>query len=250
MARLLEAHGDRIYGLGLRMCGNEAAAEDLVQETFLRALRSWDSFEGRSRPSTWLYTIASRACRRMKRRRSGEPTRIESLEELLPGAGEEIPDLPPGDEGPLDEVLRRELRDRVQEALEALPPDYRLPLVLKEMIGLSVAEVAEILGLKEGTVKTRLHRARLAARKQLRRALPAAAASPPDHSRRECLDLLRAKQEALDRDASFPVTDEYLCSRCRSLFETLDLTREACRRLAKQDELPTRLRQAVLEEIA
>ena len=55
---LIDRYGGRIYGLGVRFCGNEADAEDLVQEVFLQAFRKWDQFEGRSAPSTWLYTIA------------------------------------------------------------------------------------------------------------------------------------------------------------------------------------------------
>jgi RNA polymerase sigma-70 factor (ECF subfamily) len=61
--RLMQDHGGRIYGLGLRLCGDPEDARDLVQETFLRAYRKWDQFEGRSEPATWLYTIASRVAR-------------------------------------------------------------------------------------------------------------------------------------------------------------------------------------------
>ena len=71
---LVDAHGGRLYGLGLKLCGNPADAEDLVQEVFLQAFRKWHQFEGRSDPSSWLYTIGARACQRMHRRRSGEPS--------------------------------------------------------------------------------------------------------------------------------------------------------------------------------
>ena len=66
--RLMDDYADHIYGLGLRLCDDPEKAEDLVQETFMRALKSWKSFDGRSKPSTWLYTIASRTCQRMERR--------------------------------------------------------------------------------------------------------------------------------------------------------------------------------------
>ena len=80
--RLFDSHGDRIFGLGLQMCGSPEDAEDLVQETFLRAYRAWDTFEGLSAPCTWLFTIAARTCKRLHRRRSGAPLRLESFHDL------------------------------------------------------------------------------------------------------------------------------------------------------------------------
>ena len=91
-----------------------------------------------------------------------------------------------------------------------------------------LSEVASILGVKEATIKTRVHRARLALRKTLAEDLPRRDAPHPDHSRQVCLDLLGAKQEALDRGVDFPVPPEELCTRCKSLFSTLDLTYDAC----------------------
>ena len=132
-------------------------------------------------------------------------------------------------------------------ALAELPVKFRLPLVLKDIAELSTAEVAEILGIKPATVKTRVHRARLALRKALSESLPKRPAPPPDHSRQVCLDLLESKQEALDRGVDFPVAPAELCTRCRSLFATLDLTYDACRYLGDV-ELPAELRQTILEQ--
>ena len=168
--RLVDAHGGRLYGLGLKLCGNPEDAEDLVQEVFLQAYRKWHQFEGRSDPSSWLYTIGARACQRMHRRRSGEPARMEPLADLLPSEDDAVPD--PEAEGPLDAQLRREAREVIDRALLTLPPDFRLTLVLKDIAELSVSEVAEILGIKEATVKTRVHRARLALRKAMMEELP------------------------------------------------------------------------------
>jgi predicted RNA polymerase sigma factor len=121
-------------------------------------------------------------------------------------------------------------------------------LILKELMDLSITEIAEVLGLKEATVKTRLHRARLFAAKELSRNLPKRPAPPPDHARVVCLDLLQAKQEALDRGASFPVPPQELCQRCQSLFATLDLASDACHQLAS-GELPEPVRVALLQEM-
>lgn len=239
--RLVEEHGRKIYNLGLRLCGSPAEAEDLAQETFLQAFRKWDQFEERSEPTTWLYTIAARTCRRRHRKRSGEPARLESLPGLLPSGEAEVPDLPGPDEGPLDEQIRREAREAVERALPRLPLAFRLPLVLKDIAELSTAEVAAVLGIKEATVKTRVHRARLALRRELARQLPKRSAPPPDHSRQVCLDLLHAKQEALDRGVDLPLAPGELCDRCRSLFSTLDLAQDVCHEIGRGD-LPPRLK--------
>ena len=245
--RLLEEHGGLIYNLGLRMCGSPENAEDLVQETFLRAFRNWGQFEGRSNPTTWLYTIATRACIRFKRRRSGEPSQMLSLSKLLPNQDEDIPIIFSEDKGPLDEALRRESQEAINRAIADLPSHFRVTLMLKDIVEFSTAEVAHVLGIKKTTVKTRVHRARLLLRKVLTEQLPKRKAPPPDHSRQACLDLLHAKQEALDRGVEFPLAEGELCSRCRSLFSTLDLVKNACIDI-KKGELPERLRQMLLKE--
>jgi RNA polymerase sigma-70 factor (ECF subfamily) len=247
--RLLEAQGGKMLSLALRMCGTRHEAEDLVQETFLQAYRNWDQFQGRSAATTWLYTIAARLCRRMRRKRAGEPPRIASFGELSPFGDGPVPDLPADDEGPLSRQLRREAQDRVEGAIVSLPTAFRLPLILKEIVGFSVAEVAEILGLKEATVKTRLHRARHVLRRELSESLPQREAPPAAYSRRVCLDLLRAKQESLDRDAPFPMSADDFCERCRAVFKSMDLAHDACEQLGRQ-ELPPALRRAVLKDIA
>ncbi len=245
LPRLLDEHGGRLLGLANRLCGHPDDAEDLVQEIFLLAWRKWHQFQGDSSPTSWLYTIAARACTRRRRRRAGEPRKIESLSELLPTAEDRIPD-PSALDGPLDDQLRRETREAVEDAIAGLPMHYRMPLVLKEVVELPIADVAAILGLKEATVKTRVHRGRLALRRELARKLPRREAPPPDHSRQMCLDLLHAKQEALDRGVPFQVAPEDLCERCQAMFASLDLTHDVCRTLGA-GELPEALRKKLQE---
>jgi RNA polymerase sigma-70 factor (ECF subfamily) len=81
---LAETVAPRLFRIAMRMCRNPADAEDLVQETLLQGFRKWRQFEGRSNPSTWLYTIAARLCQRRHRRRAGEPARVESLSDVVP----------------------------------------------------------------------------------------------------------------------------------------------------------------------
>jgi RNA polymerase sigma-70 factor (ECF subfamily) len=156
VTRLVDEHGGTLYALGLRFCGDRTDAEDLVQETFAGALRGWDRFEGRSSETTWLYTIASRVCQRMKRRRAGEPEAIGSLDETLPFGEARVAMIPAGGATGLDEQIRREAAERVEAAIASLPDDFRMPVVLRELVGLTVPEIASILGLEEGTVKSRL----------------------------------------------------------------------------------------------
>lgn len=235
--RLLERHGDRLYSLALRLCGGPAEAEDLVQQTFLNAWRRWDRFEGRSDPATWLYTIAVRACRRQQRRKSGQPPRMESFDELLPEGANALVDLP----SPLDERLREETRDVVLHGLSRLPLEFRLPLVLKDIVELPLTDVASVLGIKEETAKTRVYRARLKLRRELEEALPHRPG--PVHAKSQlCLDLLRAKMEALDRGVALPLPEGEICARCQTVFATLDLEKDACLRIG-QGELPDRVRE-------
>ncbi len=248
ISRLLDLHGGQIYGLGLRLCGSPEAAEDLVQETFLRAFRKWHQFEGRSSPSTWLYSIAARVCQRQHRLRSGEPRYVEPLDAVASDPEEVVLEIASSDETPLDQLERRETRELVERAIGALAPKFRLPLVLKDLMDLSISAVADILGLKEATVKTRLHRARLMAAEEITERPSEPPTSARDPSQKICLDLLRAKQEAMDRGVVFPVAKEELCDRCRSLFSTFDFTRDVCRQIG-EGPLPEQIRKALLDEI-
>lgn len=246
--RLMDDYADHIYGLGLRLCDDPEKAEDLVQETFLRALRSWDGFDGRSKPSTWLYTIASRACQRMERRRAGEPRHTRSLEQRLPTGETAVIDLPAGGETPLEWLERRDVVDAVRRAIDSLPLHFRLPLVLKEIEDLSVEDVAKVLGIKPATVKTRLHRARLLVRDELSKPLPHKEPTATHESEGQCLDLLWAKQEALDRGVDFPIPGEQLCERCRSVFATLDMAEDVCHALGNVS-LPEHARRKLEERV-
>ncbi len=244
MTGLVDAEGPRLLAFARRYCGDGSEAEDLVQETFVQAYRAWDQLADPSNARAWLYSIARRACQRMHRKRAGEPERMETLEELMPRPSPTVPDLDDGGD-PLAARLRSEARELVERGLAELPEAFRVPLVLADIAELTVAEIASVLGLKEATVKTRLHRARLKLRAVLADGLPQREAPPPPHDRSVCLDLLRAKLEAMDRRAPFPYSNEALCERCRTLLGTIDLAGEACASLAGP-ELPEPLRSRVL----
>ncbi|HEU4685036.1 MAG TPA: RNA polymerase sigma factor [Nitrospira sp.] len=166
--KLYRDHVDLLYRYAHRLCGESEAAKDLVQETFLNAYRGYDRFRGEAQISTWLYTIASRACMRMRRRRKGEPERELSLDEFVPTSeGEFRLQIPMQGLTPEEALQNKELREALDQAIQKLPKKYRMTLVLRDMEGLSAKEVGAVMGLNERAVKSRLHRARLFVRKEL-----------------------------------------------------------------------------------
>lgn len=166
--KLYRDHVDLIYRYAYRLCGEAEAAKDLVQETFLNAYRGLKDFRGESQASTWLYTIASRACMRMRRKRKGEPERELSLDEFVPTSeGEFHLQIPMDGLTPEEAMQNKELREALDQAINKLPKKYRMTLVLRDMEGLSAKEVGAIIGLNERAVKSRLHRARLFVRREL-----------------------------------------------------------------------------------
>ena len=165
-ARLVEAYSDRIYRLALKILNDPQDAEDVLQETFIKALRSLPTFEGRSSISTWLYRIAVNEALMLVRKRKPDAVSIDAEKDDGESETEpvEIVDwccLPEG------ELLNAEARRFLDEAIQQLTPALRAVFVLRDIEGLSVKETADTLGLTEATVKTRLLRARLKLREAL-----------------------------------------------------------------------------------
>ncbi len=167
-ARLVDETSGRIYHAVLRILGDEQDAEDVLQETYLKAFRSLPEFEGRSSLLTWLYRIAVNEALMMIRRRKPQAVSIEEggtdPEVDLEGEGLEIVDfccLPEG------ELLSGESRRFLDQAIQHLPANLRVVFVMRDLEGLSIQETAEALGLSEANVKTRLLRARMKLRQEL-----------------------------------------------------------------------------------
>jgi len=161
---LVRRHERRVFRLLLRMLGNREEAEDVTQEAFLSLHRHGHRFRREARFSTFVYRVAANAALNRRRTPGRNRNRINEFKNQQ-SAGL---DLPPAPRNPEDAAVGSEVQDRVQEALLALPQDLRVAVVLYDIEGQSYQEVARVLGIPEGTVKSRIHRARRALREGLR----------------------------------------------------------------------------------
>lgn len=156
---LVVSYQKQVYNLALRTVGNEEDAADMTQEVFLRAYRALGTFRGESKFSVWLYRLTMNVCIDFLRSRRRHPT-------VSLTAADEDDEQPqfdiPADEasGPEQQLARSELRRAVVRGLDQLPDDARRILILRELDGLSYAEIGKVLRLEPGTVKSRLFRAR------------------------------------------------------------------------------------------
>jgi RNA polymerase sigma-70 factor (ECF subfamily) len=168
---LVRTHQARVYSFAMRMCRNVEDAKDILQETFLGMIRSIQEFREESRFTTWLYRIASNAC--LKKRRRGvydpAPEQELSLDELMPRPDSDgrRPEIADWSEDAERALLRGELSDRMEAAIDKLPKEYKIVLVLRDVEGLSAEETAQAVGLSVAAVKSRLHRARVFVRREL-----------------------------------------------------------------------------------
>jgi RNA polymerase sigma-70 factor (ECF subfamily) len=166
---LIEAERDRVYNICYRMLGNRHESEDVAQEVFITVFKQIETFREEAKFSTWLYRVAVNHCK----------NRIKYLARRHDRDREEIDDQSSGTNGtPIGAPVPRapdralegaQMEKLMQDAIAALDEDQRIVVVLRDVEDLSIEEICEITGLADGTVKSRLHRARLVLRKKLAR---------------------------------------------------------------------------------
>lgn len=166
-------HLDAVYRFALRLTGTPSEAEDLVQETFLRAYRAWDQYTPGTRAKSWLFTICRNAYLRERER---DARRDELVARAATEASDGDADLGEtplftgrADYDPEGDFFRNLVDSRIFEAIDALPEDFREVVVLSDLEGLSYQEIADVVDAPLGTVKSRLFRGRKALQKQLYR---------------------------------------------------------------------------------
>lgn len=249
-----------VFSFSMRVCGQREDAEDTMQDVLLGSLKHLAQLKKPEELAAWLYTVTRNRCRRMRRGHVVDSRRI-TLEELIPDR-DELRQLLLASENPETDVLRAEQQNHLHEAVLRLPPTLRLVLVLHDMEELDSEEVARILGLQTGTVRVRLHRARLALRKEMARVLerrrdkPPAAKKKPIHRPDECREIFANLSEFLDNRLA-PASCEQMrmhiegCPTCVAFIRDLRQVIERCRQapLVCDPQVAARLRSMMAQEL-
>ena len=166
---LVDEHRDRVFNLTFRMLGNRAEAEDVAQEVFIAVFKTIETFREESKLSTWIYRVAvnhfKNRIKYLARRHSKQQDELDETNDPGDG-GMQAPSTP---RRPDRQVEGAQLDKLMQEAIASLEEEHRTLVVLRDLEDLSIEEICEITGLPDGTVKSRIHRGRLALRKKLQR---------------------------------------------------------------------------------
>lgn len=159
----------QLYGMGLRLARNRPDAEDLVQETLLKAYRSYHTFKEGTNLRAWLFRILTNTFINEYRRRSRRPreTELDESGGVTPYGANAYEHVRSWSRGPEDQLIEQIFESDILEAIENLPVIYRMPVLLADVEGLSYKEISQTLDLPMGTVMSRLHRGRNALRKAL-----------------------------------------------------------------------------------
>lgn len=224
---LLARYEERIYRFGLRMCGDEESAREVLQETMLAAFRNLPGFRGKAALSTWLYQIARSFC--IKERRGVRAT--TTLDAAL------------ADQTPTPEAHAhaREIGHALSAAIAELSPEQREVLVLRDVEGLSAEEAAAVIGIEIRALKSRLHRARVALRAKLAGIVATAPEPCPDLAQ----ELTSYAASEIDQATCLKIEDHLAsCQRCTGACDALKRTVSMCKSIPG-DGVPERVRVAV-----
>jgi len=249
-----------VFSFSMRVCGQREDAEDTMQEVLLKSVSHLPKFDSPKALLVWLYKVAKNRCLMSRRRSKFAPASELSLDQLMPDRAELEQLSADGIINPEMFAIRSEEAARLREAIQKLPPQYRIVLVLRDMEGLTDDEVAEVTGLRSGTVRVRLHRARLFVRKELMktwklgRAKSAQVVEPraveplrPARCKALFAELSNYLDEQLD-DSLCEELERHLngCGPCQVFLASLEATIEQCRK--SPAECPTGERAVTLRQ--
>jgi RNA polymerase sigma-70 factor (ECF subfamily) len=240
--QLLERYEKNIFRFGLRMCGSESDAKDVLQETLLAAFKGLPEFRGEAEISTWLYQLARSFCTKSRRLRAGEPATTASLDQPAARAAASSEALPDA------RAHAREIGQALQAALLGLSERHREVVILKDVEGLSAEEIAQVLGEDLAAVKSRLHRARLELRASLGVLLGEGATRAPCPELAETLSAYVS--EDIDQAACTQIEAHLAtCPGCSGACEDLRSAVSLCKRIPG-DVVPEAVRKAVRHALA
>jgi RNA polymerase sigma-70 factor (ECF subfamily) len=234
-----------VFSFSMRVCGHREDAEDTMQEVLLKSVPQLPKFDSPKALLVWLYRVAKNRCLMSRRKSKFAPARELSLDELMPDRKELEQLTADGRINPEAFAIRSEQVSRLRDTVEKLPPQYRIVLVLRDMEGLTDDEVAEITGARPGTVRVRLHRARLFVRKELMRTWApgnrktALARTHLDETLRpvRCKAMFAELSEYLDEQLDDSLCQELErhmegCGPCQAFVASLEATVDYCRKSA------------------
>jgi RNA polymerase sigma-70 factor, ECF subfamily len=241
-----------VFSFSMKVCGQRQDAEDTMQEVLLKSVSNLPKFDSPKALMVWLYKVAKNHCLMSRRKSKFAPKEALSLDQLMPDR-QEMETLSGNSGGtPETSLMRRESAKRLREAIQKLPPDYRLILVLHDMEELSDSDISEITGLLPGTIRVRLHRGRLFVRKDLAghdrkspRHPPANVSEAIDSltqpRQRRCKEIFADLSNYLDEELDESLCEELEkhmegCKPCIAFLESLEKSIEQCRHAP--DELP------------
>jgi len=198
-----------IYSFSMKVCGHPEDAEDTMQEVLYRSMGHLAKIQDPQALAVWLYTVTRNRCWRMRRKVASAPRHLLSLDELMPDEAELGRILQDASKSPENNLLHAEQHHLLHQAVLRIPVQLRIVLVLHDMEELKTEQVAQILGLQPGTVRVRLHRARLWVRKEMSRMLAGLSENPGQ-------GVIRKKKSRISKAKSGQRPPE-----CRELFSNL-----------------------------
>ena len=244
MEKALTLLQETVFSFSMRVCQQRQDAEDTMQEVLVKSVPLLSRFDSPKALVVWLYKVAKTRCLMSRRKSKFAPKQELSLEELMPDR-QELETLVQGGVNPETFAIHSQEARWLREAIQKIPPQYRIVLVLRDMEGLTDEEVAEITGLRAGTIRVRLHRARLFVRKELMkqrqgrgrhlRPVPSramGASEPrPSHCKAMFAELSNYLDERLD-DSLCAELEKHLdgCEPCKEFLSSLQATIEHCRK--------------------